>query len=67
MKPLLDVLVILDALEKEGSFAAASANAPTPGRISPSAPAITSGSRVMTASAPNRASARSTLRRLPAP
>ncbi|CTQ06214.1 hypothetical protein BN1200_190072 [Klebsiella variicola] len=25
MKPLLDVLVILDALEKEGSFAAASA------------------------------------------
>jgi hypothetical protein len=26
MKPLLDVLVILDALEKEGSFAAASAS-----------------------------------------
>ncbi|EDT3313856.1 LysR family transcriptional regulator, partial [Salmonella enterica subsp. enterica serovar Worthington] len=25
MKPLLDVLIILDALEKEGSFAAASA------------------------------------------
>lgn len=25
MKPLLDVLMILDALEKEGSFAAASA------------------------------------------
>ena len=25
MKPLLDVLVILDALDKEGSFAAASA------------------------------------------
>ncbi|MDF6170753.1 hypothetical protein NLO29_26990, partial [Escherichia coli] len=24
MKPLLDVLMILDALEKEGSFAAAS-------------------------------------------
>ncbi|HAO6989199.1 TPA: LysR family transcriptional regulator, partial [Salmonella enterica subsp. enterica serovar Heidelberg] len=24
MKPLLDVLIILDALEKEGSFAAAS-------------------------------------------
>lgn len=26
MKPLLDVLMILDALEKEGSFAAASVN-----------------------------------------
>ncbi|EPF5526142.1 hypothetical protein ACSS9D_004144, partial [Shigella flexneri] len=25
MKPLLDVLMILDAIEKEGSFAAASA------------------------------------------
>ncbi len=35
MKPLLDVLVILDALEKEGSFAAASASSyKTPSALS---------------------------------
>ena len=33
MKPLLDVLMILDALEKEGSFAAASAKLYTCSRV----------------------------------
>ena len=49
------------------SSAAAGAKAPTPGSTTPSLPATTRGSGVITASAPARASARSTLRRLPTP
>ena len=49
------------------SAAAQAPKAPTPGSTTPSLPATTRGSGVITASAPARASARSTLRRLPTP
>ncbi len=52
--------------ERSPSFAIVSEAAPTPGRITPFARATSAQSAVIVASTPTCASARSTLRRLPA-